>query len=32
MGIKKLFAYLGVEFTARAQPLVKVATGEGGNW
>ena len=32
VGMKNLFAHLDVEFTARAQALVKVATGESGNW
>ena len=32
VGMKNLFAQLGVEFTARAQALVKVATGESDNW
>ena len=29
VGMKNLFAYLGVEFTAQA---VGVVTGESGNW
>ena len=32
VGMKNLFAHLGVDFKARAQALVKVATGESGNW
>ena len=32
VGTKKLFAYLGVQFKAHAQALVKVATGESDNW
>ena len=31
VGMKNLFAHLGVAFTSRAQALVKVATGESDN-
>ena len=31
-GHENLFARLGVEFTACAQALVKVAAGESGSW
>ena len=32
VGMKNLFGHLGVDFTAHAQALVKVATDESGNW
>ena len=32
VGMKNLFAHLGVDFTAHVQALVKVATGKSGNW